>query len=117
MVPISEAKRQIEGSKKYLEDLLGHNVPMFCYPKGRYNETIKKIVRNSGFIAARTCDPRDFNLPQDPYEWHITLFASNQSPLIHHQKALGLGHFHLPETENTSREVISLPLYPELSNE
>ena len=35
---------------------------------------------------------------------------------MHHQKALGLGHFHLPETERISREVISLPLYPELSN-
>ena len=36
---------------------------------------------------------------------------------MHHQKALGLGHFHLPETERISREVISLPLYPELSND
>ena len=36
---------------------------------------------------------------------------------IHHQQALGLGHFHLPETEKISREVISLPLYPELGNE
>ena len=34
---------------------------------------------------------------------------------MHHQKALGLEHFHLPETERISREVLSLPLYPELS--
>jgi len=36
---------------------------------------------------------------------------------MHHQQALGLGHFKLPETEAISREVLSLPVYPELSNE
>ena len=36
---------------------------------------------------------------------------------MNHQKALGLSHFKLPETEAISREVISLPLYPELSDE
>jgi len=36
---------------------------------------------------------------------------------MHHQKALGLSRFKLPETEAISREVLSLPLYPELSNE
>lgn len=81
-VSLIEAKAQIEDSKQYLEDLLGHSVPMFCYPYGRYNETIKKMVKDSGFIAARTCDPRGFNLPQDPYQWHITLHASNRSPFM-----------------------------------
>ena len=36
---------------------------------------------------------------------------------MHHQKTLNLSHFHLPETEAQSREVLSLPMYPELSNE
>jgi len=36
---------------------------------------------------------------------------------MHHHRALALGHFHLPETEKISNEVISLPLYPELSDE
>lgn len=36
---------------------------------------------------------------------------------MHHQKALRLNHFELPETEAISREVLSLPMYPELSNE
>lgn len=36
---------------------------------------------------------------------------------MHHQKALGLTHFRLPETEAISREVLSLPLYPELTEE
>lgn len=36
---------------------------------------------------------------------------------MNRQKALGLSHFKLPETEAISREVLSLPMYPELSNE
>ncbi|MBI4333105.1 MAG: DegT/DnrJ/EryC1/StrS family aminotransferase [Chloroflexi bacterium] len=35
----------------------------------------------------------------------------------HHQKALGLTHFKLPETERVSREVVSLPLHTELSDQ
>lgn len=36
---------------------------------------------------------------------------------LHKQKALGLNHFNLPMTERISAEVISLPMYPELTNE
>ena len=34
----------------------------------------------------------------------------------HWQKELGLSHFNLPYTEHLAKEVISLPLYPELTN-
>lgn len=36
---------------------------------------------------------------------------------LHHHPALGLSHFQLPYTEKLAKEVISLPLYPELTNE
>jgi dTDP-4-amino-4,6-dideoxygalactose transaminase len=36
---------------------------------------------------------------------------------MNHQKALRLDHFKLPETEAISREVLSLPMYPELDDE
>ena len=79
-IPISEAKSEIEGSKLYLEELIGHQIKMFCYPHGRYNEEIKRLVIEAGFIGARTCNPGDFNLPRDSYQWQITLLASNGSP-------------------------------------
>ena len=49
-------------------------------------------------------------------ECGIEVLISWPKPM-HHQEALGLGHFHLPETERISREVVSLPLNPELSDE
>jgi len=36
---------------------------------------------------------------------------------MHKQKALGLDHYNLPMTERISAEVISLPIYPELTDE
>lgn len=36
---------------------------------------------------------------------------------LHHQPALGLSNFSLPYTEQLAKEVISLPMYPELKNE
>lgn len=36
---------------------------------------------------------------------------------MHHQKALNLSHFHLPMTEQLSREVLSLPMNTELTND
>lgn len=77
-----QAKEETEGIKAYLEDILGKKVYMFCYPYGKYNENIKKMVRASGFIAARTCTHGSFNLIKDPYEWQISLYASNGSPLM-----------------------------------
>lgn len=79
-VSLEDARKEIAGSKAYLETLLGHEVLMFCYPKGSFNEDIKGLVRDSGFIAARTCTHGDFAHTEDPCEWQISLHASNGSP-------------------------------------
>ena len=49
-------------------------------------------------------------------ECGIEVLISWSKPM-HHQKALNLSHFHLPVTEQLSREVVSLPMNTELSNE
>jgi len=36
---------------------------------------------------------------------------------MHHNEPLGLMHFRLPETERISKEVLSLPMYPELRDD
>lgn len=46
----------------------------------------------------------------------IEVLISWPKPL-HKQKALGLSHFNLPVTERISAEVLSLPMYPELTDE
>lgn len=49
-------------------------------------------------------------------ECSIEVLISWPKPM-HHHKVLGLGHFYLPETERISKEVVSLPLNSEISNE
>ncbi len=46
----------------------------------------------------------------------VEVLVSWPTPL-HKQKALHLDHFKLPKTEQISKEVLSLPMYPELTNE
>lgn len=48
----------------------------------------------------------------------IEILVSWPKPM-HHHNALALGHLHfyLPKTEQISNEVLSLPMYPELSDE
>lgn len=79
-VSLLEAEREIKGSKAYIEELIGHDIKMFCYPYGRYNKGVQSVVEDAGFIGARTCNHGNFNIPNNPYEWQITLHASNGSP-------------------------------------
>ena len=53
---IYKAKEEIVESKKALEELLDLPIDTFCYPYGHYNCTIKKIVRNTGYIGAFTTE-------------------------------------------------------------
>jgi len=80
-ISLKDARNEIEGSKAWLQELLGHGITMFCYPKGRFNQQVKDIVCNSGFRASRTCFYGNFDLPRDPFEWQISLHASDGSPL------------------------------------
>jgi peptidoglycan/xylan/chitin deacetylase (PgdA/CDA1 family) len=81
-IPPGRAEREIIDSKVYLENLTGHAISMFCYPYGLFNTTVKDLVKKSGFTGARTCLPGGLNFPADNFQWHISLFASNGSPLM-----------------------------------
>jgi peptidoglycan/xylan/chitin deacetylase (PgdA/CDA1 family) len=49
----SEAVDEISNSKSRLQSL-GANVSTFVYPYGEYNASVEQIVRNAGYIGART---------------------------------------------------------------
>ena len=76
-IPPAEAKTEIIDSKIYLEEILGKKIRMFSYPFGEYNEAIKGILKDCGFIGARTVKPVQPGDIFDPFEFGITVFASN----------------------------------------
>lgn len=53
-ISLKDAEHEIVSGKKELENILGKEVEKFCYPKGKFNEDIKKLVQKAGFKKART---------------------------------------------------------------
>jgi len=51
----------------------GYKVNGFCYPRGYYNEDIKREVKNAGYTWARTVKVCELLPPTDPFETHTTV--------------------------------------------
>jgi len=67
-LPAAAAIDEIEKSKIHLESILDKPVKMFCYPHGKWNAELKRILRSFGFLGARTTVPFDFRAFRDPFE-------------------------------------------------
>jgi peptidoglycan/xylan/chitin deacetylase (PgdA/CDA1 family) len=53
-LPLDKARDEIAGSKKVIEQHLGHPIEYFVYPSGGFNQETKKLVQEAGFKAAGT---------------------------------------------------------------
>jgi peptidoglycan/xylan/chitin deacetylase (PgdA/CDA1 family) len=62
-----ELKKEIFGSKAFLEDIVGKEISMFAYPEGKYNHKIIEIVKEAGYKGARSTKKMLYRLPEDPY--------------------------------------------------
>jgi peptidoglycan/xylan/chitin deacetylase (PgdA/CDA1 family) len=60
----NEARREIEDSKRQLEDLLGKPCSVFCFPGGRYRDVHLRMVRDAGFSGARTVELLSLQRPR-----------------------------------------------------
>src|SRR5439155_20017334 len=50
-ISLARAQRELIDSKAALEQELGTQVDVFCYPSGRYNERVEMLLRQDGYIA------------------------------------------------------------------
>lgn len=48
---------ELAGSKRQLEKELGIEIVNFCYPAGRYNDTVIEAVKSAGYRGATTVNP------------------------------------------------------------
>jgi peptidoglycan/xylan/chitin deacetylase (PgdA/CDA1 family) len=70
-IPLNQAKNEIINSKKEIEKRLKKPVTTFSYPNGLaddYNEDIKTILKENGFICATTIIPKIVNKNSDLFE-------------------------------------------------
>ncbi len=64
-VSLDAAREEIAGSKKMIEEHLGHPIDYFAYPSGGFNEEIEGLVEEAGFKAAVTTNRGQDRLNRD----------------------------------------------------
>ena len=103
-----ERRRELAGLyNKGLVDIPDIKLPPPPESQGRYFDVYQNYV-----VRAQERDRLVEHLKKCGIETLVALAKP-----VHLQETLGLGHFRLPVTEQLSREVVSLPMYAELSNE
>jgi peptidoglycan/xylan/chitin deacetylase (PgdA/CDA1 family) len=53
-VDATTLQREVAGSRRILEHRFGVNVDNFCYPAGRYDDTVVAAVHSAGYRGATT---------------------------------------------------------------
>lgn len=53
-LPQAELAQEVRPCKPILEDIIGREVRMFCYPFGRYNASVVHFLKEAGYWGART---------------------------------------------------------------
>jgi len=53
----AEARTEIVNSKRELEEHLGRQTSVFCYPAGLFNACHEQLVAEAGLVAATSCEP------------------------------------------------------------
>jgi peptidoglycan/xylan/chitin deacetylase (PgdA/CDA1 family) len=86
-LPQGECVRQIVEGKIALEQRLGHTVDGFCYPRGKWNRSVRKAVETAGCSYARTVE----NLWLDSGEDKFSIPTSMQ--IFPHGKQLLLRNY------------------------
>ncbi|MFZ0284384.1 MAG: polysaccharide deacetylase family protein [Terriglobales bacterium] len=82
------ASQEIREGKRWLEDVLGERVISFCYPRGKFNRTTPVLVREAGFLGARTTLMNLCDFPENPFLWGVSTQAYSHSRFIQVRHAL-----------------------------
>ena len=69
-VSADEARREIVDNKRWLEDVLGHGISSFAYPRGGENDEIVGLVRDAGYMFAAAMVKKMRPVSADPYRVH-----------------------------------------------
>jgi L-malate glycosyltransferase len=59
-----DARIQLSGSREWIEQLTGRDCRVFCFPGGKFRNTQLQLVREAGYLAARTVELLSTRIPQ-----------------------------------------------------
>jgi peptidoglycan/xylan/chitin deacetylase (PgdA/CDA1 family) len=78
---VKRLREELVKSKEYLENITGRPVFGFAYPYGAHTPVSQKIVKECGYLYARTTVQANTNFPPtNPYLWGISVWALDISP-------------------------------------
>jgi peptidoglycan/xylan/chitin deacetylase (PgdA/CDA1 family) len=86
-LPPGELAQEVGPCKRILEDVLGKEVEMFCYPRGRYDANTVRALQNSGYRGARTVRALATRPTFNPFEMPTTLQVFPHRPLTYLKNA------------------------------
>jgi peptidoglycan/xylan/chitin deacetylase (PgdA/CDA1 family) len=87
-LPERAVVREVVDGKKWLEDLLGAQIESFCYPGGKFDRQAAAIVKQAGFLGARTTMCHLTGFPVNPYLWGVSTHACRHSRIVHVRHAV-----------------------------
>jgi peptidoglycan-N-acetylglucosamine deacetylase len=80
-----ELAEEVSPCRPILEDIVGTEVRMFCYPYGKYDSKTVRAVKQAGYWGARTVRMLATRLEFEPFEMPTTLQICPQ-PLSNYMK-------------------------------
>ena len=72
-LPPQKLLEEVGPCRPILEDIIGREVRMFCYPGGRYDPTVVRALHEAGYWGARTVRMLATRPTFDPFEMPTTL--------------------------------------------
>jgi peptidoglycan-N-acetylglucosamine deacetylase len=86
-LPPEELAQEVGPCKRILEDVLGKEVEMFCYPRGRYDRNTVRALQQAGYRGARTVHMMATQSTFNPFEMPTTLQAFPHRPFTYLKNA------------------------------
>lgn len=99
-----ELVREVSPCKPILEDILGREVRMFCYPFGRFDAKVVRTVQQCGFKGARAVRMLAILPNFDAFEMPTTLQIFRHSPLTYLKNVARSGNI-----ESWQRYLVQMP--------
>ncbi|HWX22889.1 MAG TPA: polysaccharide deacetylase family protein [Candidatus Binatia bacterium] len=66
-LPLEQAREEVSGSKKKLEDCFSRPIEHFCYPYGDWSPAVRDLVAEAGYRTACTTEPGVNTDGADPF--------------------------------------------------
>lgn len=78
----AEIHDEVSRGKTWLEDTISGDVTSFCYPLGKLDRQVARVVKGCGFVGARTCHFNLVDWPADPFCFGVSTHARSHSSAV-----------------------------------